>query len=330
MAQAQKSRIVFMGTPDFAAAILHRLAHWPRGEILAVYTQPDRPAGRGHKLRPAPVKLLAQKLGFPVLQPQSLTRPEAQAELAAFAPDLLVVAAYGLILPAPLLAVPRLAPINVHASLLPRYRGAAPIQRAILENWQDDAQTGVSIMRIVSRLDAGPVYAEAAIPIGEHTAGSLHDALADLGAQVLLGALDTIVSGTARAKEQDESLASYAPKIGKQDGAIVWDRPAAAVHAQIRAVTPWPGARARFAFQGREEPVVLLLSPGTVGEPLRGEAPGLMRRGPDGLSVACADRWYHLSSVRPQGRKDMPALDFVNGFLRGLPEGLCASALPVE
>lgn len=330
MAQAQKYRIVFMGTPDFAAVILNKLVQWPCGEILAVYTQPDRPSGRGHKLTPSPVKRLAQRLGFPVLQPQSLKRREAQEALAAFAPDLLVVAAYGLILPDPVLAVPRLAPINVHASLLPRYRGAAPIQRAILENWERDALTGVSIMRVGSRLDAGPVYAEAAMPIGEHTAGSLHDALADLGAQALLGVLDKIVSGTATAKEQDESLASYAPKIGKQDGVIAWDRPAAAVHAQIRAVTPWPGARARFAFQGREEPIVLLLSPGAVGERLSGETPGMLCRSPHGLSVACADCWYDLSFVRPQGRKDMAAMDFVNGFLRGLPQGICGWALPVD
>lgn len=319
-----------MGTPDFAACILKELAQWPCGEILAAYTQPDRPAGRGHKLTPSPVKRLARELGFPVLQPQSLKCREAQEELAAFAPDLLVVAAYGLILPDAVLAVPRLAPINVHASLLPRYRGAAPIQRAIMENWGDDAQTGVSIMRIGSRLDAGPVYDEAAMPIGEHTAGSLHDALADLGSQVLLSVLGKIVSGTAQAKEQDESLADYAAKIGKKDGDILWDRPAAAVHAQIRAVTPWPGARARFAFQCREEPVALLLSPGSVGERLSGEAPGVLRRGPDGLSVACADCWYKLAFVRPQGRKDMAAMDFVNGFLRGLPEGLCGSALPLD
>lgn len=317
-----------MGTPDFAAVILSTLAQWPRGEILAVYTQPDRPAGRGHKLTSPPVKRLAQKLSFPVLQPQSLKCREAQEELAAFAPDVLVVAAYGLILPDPVLAAPRLAPLNVHASLLPRYRGAAPIQRVIMENWGPDAQAGVSIMRVSSRLDAGPVYAEAAMPIGEHTAGSLHDALADLGARLLLGVLDEILDGTATAEEQDESLASYAAKISKREGDVDWNRPAAAVHAQIRAVTPWPGARARFAFEGCEEPVSLLLSPGRVGEPLRGEAPGSLCRSLVGLSVACADRWYELVSVRPRDRKDMAARDFVNGFLRGLPEGRCGLALP--
>lgn len=317
-----------MGTPDFAATILKKIAQWPCGEISAVYTQPDRPAGRGHKLTPSPVKRLALEHGFSVLQPQSLKSAEAQKELAAFAPDLLVVAAYGLILPDPVLAIPRLAPINVHASLLPRYRGAAPIQRAILENWAEDARTGVSIMRVGSRLDAGPVYAEAAVPIGEHTAGSLHDALADLGSHLLLRVLNKLLAGTATAKEQDESLASYAAKIGKQDGVICWDRPAAAVHAQIRAVTPWPGARARFTFQGREEPVRLLLSPGGIGKRLNKEAPGVVRHSSGGLSVACADCWYELSCVRPQGRKDMAAADFVNGFLRGLPDGICGSALP--
>lgn len=316
-----------MGTPDFAAVILKALAQWPRGEIVAVYTQPDRPAGRGHKLTPSPVKRLAQELDLPVLQPQSLKNAEAQAELSALQADVLVVAAYGLILPDAVLAAPRLAPINVHASLLPRYRGAAPIQRAIMENWGPDAQSGVAIMRVASRLDAGPVYADAALPIGEHTAGSLHDALAYLGADLLVRVLNDLLDGRAVAREQDESRADYAAKISKEDGYIDWERPAAEVHARIRGVTPWPGAHAAFALTGEAEALHLLLAPGEVGESAEDANPGDVRHDARGLSVACVDCWYRLSLVRPQGRKDMPVRDFINGRLRGLPEGICGRAL---
>lgn len=315
-----------MGTPDFAAVILKALAQWPRGEIVAVYTQPDRPAGRGHKLTPSPVKRLARELGLPALQPQSLKNDEAQAELAALRPDVLVVAAYGLILPDAVLAAPRLAPINVHASLLPRYRGAAPIQRAIMENWGPDAQSGVAIMRMVSRLDAGPVYADAALPIGEHTAGSLHDALARLGADLLLRVLDDLLDGRAVARAQDEDGVSYAAKITREDGCIDWARPAAEVHACIRGVTPWPGARVVFDLTGEAQALHLLLAPGAVEESADGARPGDVRHDARGLSVACADRWYRLSLVRPQGRKNMPVRDFINGYLRGLPEGICGRA----
>ena len=256
-----------MGTPDFAAVILKELAQWPRGEVVAVYTRPDKPAGRGHKLTPSPVKRVAQELDLPVLQPGSLKNVATQAELAALQPDVLVVAAYGLILPDAVLVAPRLAPLNVHASLLPRYRGAAPIQRAIMEN-------------------------------------------------------------RAEAREQDESCAGYAAKIGKEDGFIDWNRPAAQVHAHIRGVTPWPGARVIFAFAGEAEPLPLLLAPGRVGEPADGARPGELRHDADGLSVACADCWYRLLQVRPQGRKDMPVRDFINGRLRDLPEGICGRALP--
>lgn len=327
MAQAQDCRIVFMGTPDFAAASLRRLAQWPQGKVLAVYTQPDRPAGRGHKLRPSPVKSLALELGLPVLQPASLKSPEAQAELAAFRPDVLVVAAYGLILPDAVLNAPRLAPLNVHASLLPRYRGAAPIQRAIMENWQEGARTGVSIMRVISRLDAGPVYAMADLPIDGHTAGSLHDALATLGADLLLKVLDDILAGRAAEQDQDESLASYAAKISKEDGLIHWDRPVRAVDAQIRGVTPWPGAYAAFRLAGCEDSLPLILLPGQTGEVACDAPPGTLRHGPEGLSVACADCWYILSEVRPRGRRNITVRDFVNGYLRHLPQGICGGAV---
>ena len=319
-----------MGTPEFAAASLKRLAAWPSGEIVAVYTQPDRPAGRGHKLAESPVKKLALELGLPVLQPASLKGAEAQAELAAFKPDMLAVAAYGLILPDAVLAMPRLDSINVHASLLPGLRGAAPIQRAVIDGWQPDARAGISIMRIVSKLDAGPVFATDDLAIGEHTAGTLHDALADIGAELLVQVFDDILVGKATAVDQDDALATYAPKISKEDGYIDWSLPAAQVHARVRGVTPWPGARTVFETIGADgehkPPLSLILAPGRVGEPTDGATPGTIHAGAEGLSVACADNWYVLSTVRPQGKKDMSARDLLNGILRGLPKGQCGAA----
>ena len=332
MAEAKKCRIVFMGTPEFAAASLQRLADWPRGEIVAVYTQPDRPAGRGHKLCASAVKQLALKLGLPVLQPATLRDAAAQAQLAALKPDVLAVAAYGLILPDAVLAMPAIDALNVHASLLPGLRGAAPIQRAIMDGWRPDARAGVSIMRVVSKLDAGPVFAMGDMPIGEHTAGSLHEALAGMGANLLVDVLDAIMEGRAVAQPQNDALATYAPKISKEDGFIDWSCAAVRVHALVRGVTPWPGARTVIECKSEREVVVLplILSPGSVGDPVVGVAPGSLRNDSQGLSIACADRWYVLERVRPQGKKDMSARDLLNGLLRGAPSGLCGMArLPV-
>lgn len=317
-----------MGTPDLAAAVLRRLVRWPGGDVVAVYTQPDRPAGRGHKLTPSPVKKLALELGLPVHQPLNFRQEGAVDELAALKPDLLVVAAYGLILPQAVLDVPTVDTLNVHTSLLPRYRGAAPIQRAVMENWQPGDVTGVSIMRIVPALDAGPVYAQCEVPIGEHTAGSLHDALAEAGGELLLTVLDQLRDGSAQPREQDESRVTYAAKLAKEDGYIDWARPAAEVHARIRGVTPWPGARLQARFDGQDELLPLLLQPGRVDEPCDGVQPGSLRTDKKGLCVACADRWYRLLVVRPQGRKDMEAAAFVNGHLRPAQHGVCGMAVP--
>ena len=334
MAQEKDCRIVFMGTPGFAAASLQRLAAWPRAHVVAVYTQPDRPAGRGQKLAMSDVKKLALKMGIPVYQPASLKGAEAQAELAALKPDVLAVAAYGLILPDAVLVMPRLAPVNVHASVLPGLRGAAPIQRAVMEGWQPGARAGISIMRIGSRLDAGPVYAMADTLIGEHTSGSLHDALATLGADLLVTVLDDLMEGRAVAVEQDESLATHAAKLGKSDGYVDWTRSAAEAHAQIRGVTPKPGARtvlhlhAGMDFAGHAMP--LIVSPGTMAEPATDVAPGSVRHDGQSISIACGDRWYTLGIVRPEGRKNMPARDLLNGSLKNLPLGVCGEARSPE
>ena len=331
MAEPQKQRLIFMGTPDFAVRVLRRLAAWPLGKIVAVYTQPDRPAGRGHKLLPSPVKLFAHELGLPVFQPPSLKNLEAQQEFADLRPDFLAVASYGLILSDAVLSSPRLPPLNVHPSLLPRYRGAAPVQRAIMENWEPGALTGVSIMGINAKLDAGPVYASLPVPIAGHTAGELLDLLAENGADILLSVMRKMLDKSPpQPLPQDDALATYADKISKLESWITWNRPVAAVHAYIRALTPAPGARAVLRFEadnycGGEWPV--LLAPGEF-VPARVDLPtgsllwtGLV------LRIICSDGWYEMSQIRPQGGATMPVRDFVNGRLRGLPPGPCGMAL---
>ena len=329
MAEAQKCRLVFMGTPDFAACILRALAQWPDGQLAAVYTQPDRPAGRGQKLTPSPVKLLANALGIPVRQPVNFRNAADVRALEELRPDVLVVAAYGLILPQAVLDAPRLAPLNVHASLLPRYRGAAPIQRAIMENWQPDAVSGVSIMHMVRELDAGPVYAMHSLPLAGHTAGSLHDALAELGGRAVVATLEALVAGTAVCVAQPTEGVSHAAKMQKADGFVHWAQGTAAVDAQIRGVTPWPGARARLLFAGMEEACELTLLPGRAeaGQAVFPASPGDVLLDAHGLAVVCADGLYRLGEVKPQGRKLMRAQEFCNGYLRSLPHGPCGKAL---
>ena len=228
-------RIVFAGTPDFAAAHLQALLQAGLN-IVAVYSQPDRPAGRGHKLTPSAVKQLAVQHELPVYQPQTLRAPEAQAELAALQPDLLVVVAYGLILPQAVLDIPRLGCINSHASLLPRWRGAAPIQRAIEAG---DAETGVTVMQMEAGLDTGPMLLKTQTPIlPEDTGGSLHDRLAELGPPAVLQAIAGLAAGTLQGEVQDDSLATYAHKLGKADARIDWSRPASELALMIRAFNP--------------------------------------------------------------------------------------------
>jgi methionyl-tRNA formyltransferase len=331
MAQEKKCRIVFMGTPDFATLSLQALSRWPRGEIVAVYTQPDRRAGRGHKLTMPAVKKLALELDLPVIQPSSFKDRQAQLQLASLEPDVLAVAAYGLLLPQAVLQIPRLATLNVHASLLPQFRGAAPIQRAIMAGWQPGATTGVSIMEIVPALDAGPVYACESVPIAEHTAGTLHDVLASSGAALLLRVLDQLLDGTAECREQDESRASYAAKITQQDSFIDWNRPVAQVHAHIRALSPRPGARLVFSSVLGPKTSLLLSTPGMpdTKTDLELPDPGSLYRDARDLLVACADGWYRIGCGRLPGSREMPMQDLFNGRLRALLPGPCGTALPL-
>ncbi len=315
-------RLVFMGTPDFAAHILRSLSAWEGADIVAAYCREDKPVGRGRALTPPPVKTAAQELGIPVRQPRNFKDEVDRADLAVFTPDVVVVAAYGLILPQAVLNIPRLGCLNVHASLLPLYRGAAPIQRAIMDG---RSATGITIMRMEAGLDTGPMLNQRALGIGvDDTAGTLHDELADLGARLLIETLEAFRQGTPPpAIAQNDALSTYAARLEKRDGFIDWNASAFAVHNRIRGVTPWPGARATALLPDRE-PLSVQLLPGSLGEPVTDRPPGSILGLRDGrLAVACADRAYLIPAVTVSGKKRMDALSFCNGYLpRTEPYGI--------
>jgi methionyl-tRNA formyltransferase len=284
--------------------------------VVGVLTQPDRPAGRGRELRASPVKLLATQRELPVAQPPTLKSAESRAELAAWAPDLLVVVAYGLILPPVVLALPRLGCVNIHGSLLPRWRGAAPIQRAILAG---DSETGITIMQLDEGLDTGPVLLERARAIGTHdTAGDLHDSLSELGAAALIEAVDGLAAGTLKARAQPTSGATYAAKIDKTEARLDWNATAAQLDRQIRAFNPWPVAETRFAG----EPLRLLRSrvAATGGNDA---TPGtLLGLADDGLRVACGEGVLAVRELQRAGKRPVSARDFANAVrLDGLRFG---------
>lgn len=314
-------RVVFMGTPDFAAVILRRLLGWPGAEVCCVYTQPDRPSGRGREPKPSPVKLAALEAGvahpIEVRQPLNFKDPADVAALRALQPDVLVVAAYGLILPQAVLDAARLMPINVHASLLPRWRGAAPIQRAIQAG---DQATGITIMRMALSLDAGPMLLQRALRIaeGDH-AGTLHDELAELGAEALLEALTRLPQGRLLNMAQDEARVTYAPKLQKDEGRIDWNAEAATLHNHIRAMHPWPGAYFDWTAPNGKA-LTLAIAPGKVGAELpAGTIPGTILGVVDGhLAIATADKAYLTPRVTPQGKKPQDAAAFACGYLKNV------------
>jgi len=295
-------RIVFAGTPEFAAAHLQALLQAGLN-IVAVYSQPDRPAGRGQKLAMSAVKTLALKHELPVYQPVSLRAPEAQAELAALQPDLLVVVAYGLILPQAVLDIPRLGCINSHASLLPRWRGAAPIQRAIEAG---DSTSGVTVMRMEAGLDTGPMLLKVNTPISTaDTGGSLHDRLAELGPQAVLQAIDGLAAGTLEGEVQDDDLATYAHKLGKTDARIDWARPATELDRLIRAFNPWPLAHARW----QDQPLKVWAAQPEAGTGQPGE---ILDCSKQGLLVACGDGALRLTRLQLPGGKPLAFADLYN------------------
>ena len=295
-------RIVYAGTPDFAVPALEALVASGAAPV-AVYTQPDRPAGRGRKLTPSPVKRAAEAAGLPVHQPVSLKTAEAQSELRALAPDLLVVVAYGLILPPSVLDVPALGGLNLHASLLPRWRGAAPIQRAILAG---DRETGVCLMRMEARLDTGPIFACAHLPLDDRaTAAKVHDRLAEMGARLLVDRLPSILDGSLPAVAQADEGVQYAAKIDKQEAWIDWSRSAVEIDRQVRAFDPWPVAQTRLDDR------VLRIHGSRVQVPVRDlprSLPGtILEVQADGVDVATGLGVLRLLQVQLPGRRPIPA-----------------------
>jgi methionyl-tRNA formyltransferase len=307
-----RARILYAGTPEFAVPALSALIEGGH-DLAAVYTQPDRPAGRGRRPSPSPVKRRALEAGLSVLQPATLKDASVQAALAAWAADVMVVAAYGLILPQAVLDAPRLGCVNIHASLLPRWRGAAPIQRALLAG---DTRTGISIMRMEAGLDTGPVYRTAAVDIrADDTGASLTARLAELGAESLLAALPGILDATAVPTPQDDAAATYARKVTKEEALIDWTRPAADIARAVRAFDPWPVAHTRL---GDEK---LRIWSATVagaagGAPLSAaaaDAPGrVLAATPTGIDVATGAGVLRVMELQPPGKRRMTARDFLN------------------
>lgn len=301
-------RIVFMGTPDIACPTLQALAASPDCQVVGVVAQPDKPRGRDLKLQPPPVKELALRLGLPVLQPERARHEAFLAELRELRPDLIAVLAYGQILPQALLDLPRLGCLNVHTSLLPRWRGAAPIQWAILEG---DSETGVTIMRMDAGLDTGGIVATRATPLApDDTAQTVHDRLATLGAELLVQTLPRYASGELPARPQPAAGVTYARKLTKDDGRLDWSQPAAVLHRRLRAFTPWPGT---FTFlPAQPKPLLLKV---WQAEPAPGSgAPGtLLTADKSGLVVACREGALRLLEVQKEGGRRLPIGDFLAG-----------------
>ena len=296
-------RVVFMGTPSFAVPSL--LALTAVHEVVGVYTRPDAASGRGSALRPSPVKEAATKLCIPVREPRSLRDSNQAAELRDLAPDIVVVAAYGLILPASILDVPEFGCVNVHASLLPRWRGAAPVQRAILEG---DAETGVSIMRMETGLDTGAYCLQIPVAIGSLSADELTAALAEAGAGAVLSALDAIASGEAQWTEQDEAAVTYADKISKADVLPTPDSPAERIERQVRASSRQAPARVRIA-----DSLVTLMNATALGADAPSLAPSEALAEPRGVWLGTTRGAVLVSAVKPEGRSAMPAADWARG-----------------
>lgn len=296
-------KIVFAGTPEFSVPPLKALLESPH-QVVAVYTQPDRPAGRGRKLTPSPVKEAAVAAGIPVFQPANFKAEADRQALEQLGADLMVVVAYGLLLPVRVLEAPRLGCVNIHASILPRWRGAAPIQRALLAG---DAETGITIMQMEKGLDTGPMYLVRRLPIeAADTGGSLHDRLSVLGAEALMAALPGIADGTLRPEVQDDALATYARKLDKAEAAVDWSRPAREIARQVRAFNPWPVAHTRY-----EDANLRLWAAEAI--PGSGGPPGtVMSAARQGIDVATGEGLLRVTRLQMPGKRAMSAGDFIN------------------
>ncbi len=300
-------RIVFFGTPQFAVPTLERLLA-SRHVVVGVVTQPDRPQGRGLRVTEGPVKATALAHAVPVLQPDRLKAPELVGALAAMSADLGVVAAYGKILPEDVLRIPRLGLVNVHASLLPRWRGAAPIERAVMAG---DPETGVTIMRVIRQLDAGPTFAAIVRRIGaDETAEDVERDLARLGADLLVKVVDQIAEGRAQETPQDETLVTYAPRITKEEGLIDWRQPAAVIHNKVRGLHPWPHA---FTVLGGNRYIILRTSVDPATAP--GVAPGtILDASGDRLVVSTGEGVIRIREIQAEGRRAMDTRQFLAGY----------------
>jgi len=298
-------RVAYMGTPQFAVPTLQALLA-SRHVVCGVITQPDRPRGRGQQVSFAPVKAVALEHGLPVFQPERLRVPEVEAMLRTWAPDLGVVAAYGKIIPESLIQIPPLGMINVHASLLPRLRGAAPIHRAVIDG---DTETGVTIMRIVKALDAGAMFAKVARPIGpDETSDAVERDLADLGATLLVSVVDQIAGGTSREQAQDDTLATYATRLTKEEGLIDWSLSATAIHNRVRGLYPWPHA---YTYLGDRR--LILLATRSGAESVKAQPGTIVAIVSDGFEVAAGQGRVIVEQVQPEGGRSMRAREFLAG-----------------
>ncbi len=298
------ARIVFMGTPEFAVPVLDALTR-TNHQIVGVYTRPDQPAGRGRALRASPIKRLAEKRALPIFQPPTFRQPEFVAPLRDLTPDVIIVAAYGLLLPPAVLAIPPRGCVNAHASLLPRHRGAAPIAAAILAG---DQETGVTLMQMNAGLDTGPTLAQRAIPMGdEDTTGTLTFKLANLAAALLIETLPRILAGDIKPQPQDESRATIQKMIRKEEGLIDWTRPAAEIERRVRAFNPWPGA---YTFWKNTQFKILRAQAATTNA--RGE-PGRIVKWQGEIAVTTGDGALILREVQLAGKRAMSAPEFARG-----------------
>ena len=315
-------RIIFAGTPDFAASALSALVN-SKHEIIAVYTQPDRPAGRGRKLRASPVKEVALKHNIKVFQPENLKEAETQDLLRSFNADVMVVAAYGLILPQVVLDIPRLGCLNIHASLLPRWRGAAPIQRAIAAG---DKESGISIMQMNAGLDTGNILQLFTCPIAEKdNGGDLHDRLAEIGANAIVEVLNNLESGSLTSTIQDNTLATYAHKLDKKEAIIDWQSSASDIERLIRAFNPWP-----VAFTYLNDKTLRVWQALTLAENSELEAGTVIACDKKGIDVSCGKGILRLLKLQPSGSKAMDATSFINGHAKQLPVGSILKSAPSE
>ena len=304
-----KLRIIFMGTPDLACESLKALAETPAFEVIAVVTQPDRPKARDLKLLPPPVKELAVRLGVPVLQPERARNETFIAQLRDLAPDLITVAAYGQILPQSLLDIPKHGCLNVHTSLLPKYRGAAPIQWAILN---DEAETGVTIMKMDAGLDTGAILTQERTPIRpDDNSQTLHDRLAKMGAALLAQTIPRYVEGSIVPTPQPEEGVSHAPKIKKTDGRLDWAKPARFLWNRVRGFSPWPGTFTEMGHDAQRHIVKIWQAEPCAGSATPGE---IISADKSGVVVACGDGALRLLTLQREGGRRLPAREFLSGF----------------